>query len=673
VPNTRSLLFNLKLILNQLIRRVMSLNYFFLGGSAMVKRKHCLEMALALVCCVLMLPDMASAGMGQVLYERWDGDGTAESMLTESSTPDYTEILSTTEWGVGDDDSTDNYRGRITAWLIPPVTGNYTFWIVTDDNGCLWLSTDHDPANAQLIAQETTWAGEDEWGGVGDEARSASIMLEAGKAYWLRGGYQEGGGGDHIRIAWASTQAAIAEHTIIKGQYLSNTNPFYASLPDPADGAVNVMVEDVQLSWAAPVLLVDSTYTVYLGSDPNEELPLLVSDLTEPAVSAGNLDTDTTYLWRVDVYDPNEGGNPTVNAGPVWSFTTMPAIPVILVQPQYALVYAGETTSFTISAYSANSEPLTYEWFKETAPGIILSDTDTLTITDAQLDDEGIYKCSLTNAFGDVTSDVAGLFIKRAIGHWPFDGTLEDIVGGNHGTYLGGGSESYDTGVPDLGGSALLFNGQENRAITVPSIAVTSGFFSIAFWDFSPPDILNDGYMLASGSPAGWETMYMRRWEDSWIGGLNRYVGCVGLADPDEETAAEISFGYVGPYQRDQWHHHVMTYDHVTGIAAWYVDGAKAGEYSGAEFTAFEPEIYIGDRNSGGRAFEGLIDDLYIYSYPLTPIEVAVEYTKVTGGEVCMGYPEYDFNEDCRIDILDLEAFLQEWLQCNIFPSDHCF
>jgi hypothetical protein len=26
--------------------------------------------------------------------------------------------------------------------LKPPVTGNYTFWISSDDNGQLWLSTD---------------------------------------------------------------------------------------------------------------------------------------------------------------------------------------------------------------------------------------------------------------------------------------------------------------------------------------------------------------------------------------------------------------------------------------------------------------------------------------------------------------------------------------------------
>jgi hypothetical protein len=341
-------------------------------------------------------------------------------------------------------------------------------------------------------------------------------------------------------------------------------------------------------------------------------------------------------------------------------------------------VEEGEDAVFIVDAtnpVTMDDTGMTYAWYKTGDPGVVLSTTDSLTINSATVADEGYYYCTVTvtETADSADSREASLAIKRVLGHWPFDGNLEDVVGGNHGTYLGGGSESYGSGVPDLGGSALEFDGIENKAITIPSIAVTGRSWSIAFWDFSLPDILNDGYMVASGSPDGWETMYMRRWEDSWIGGLNRYVGCVGMADPDEETAAEISFGYIGPYQRDQWHHHVMTYDHGTGIAVWYVDGAKAGEYVEAEFTAFEPQIYIGNRSGGERAFEGLIDDLWLYSYPLSDIEVAVEYTKVTGGQVCMGYPEHDFNEDCKVDILDLELFLQKWLQCNIFPYDHCF
>ena len=163
-----------------------------------MKKALLLRALLAVGILYLAIAPFAPAGVGNALYERWDGGDDEYTMLTESSPPDYTEILTSTEWGIGDDPDVDNYLARITAWIIPPVTADYIFWLVTDDNGCLWLSTDHDPANAQLIAEETEWAGENEWGDVGDEAQSEPITLEGGKAYWLRGGQQESAGGDHI-------------------------------------------------------------------------------------------------------------------------------------------------------------------------------------------------------------------------------------------------------------------------------------------------------------------------------------------------------------------------------------------------------------------------------------------------------------------------------------------
>ncbi|MHC4283284.1 MAG: PA14 domain-containing protein [Planctomycetota bacterium] len=44
------------------------------------------------------------------------------------------------------------------GFLYPPVSGDYTFWISSDDASELWLSTDDNPANKALIAFETTWS-----------------------------------------------------------------------------------------------------------------------------------------------------------------------------------------------------------------------------------------------------------------------------------------------------------------------------------------------------------------------------------------------------------------------------------------------------------------------------------------------------------------------------------
>ena len=44
------------------------------------------------------------------------------------------------------------YGQRIRGYIVPPSTGNYTFWIASDDYSQLWLSTDNDPANKSMIA-----------------------------------------------------------------------------------------------------------------------------------------------------------------------------------------------------------------------------------------------------------------------------------------------------------------------------------------------------------------------------------------------------------------------------------------------------------------------------------------------------------------------------------------
>ena len=51
----------------------------------------------------------------------------------------------------------DSYGARLSGWLIPPTTGNYKFYLASDDQGALFLSTDATAANKKLIALEPQW------------------------------------------------------------------------------------------------------------------------------------------------------------------------------------------------------------------------------------------------------------------------------------------------------------------------------------------------------------------------------------------------------------------------------------------------------------------------------------------------------------------------------------
>jgi len=41
-------------------------------------------------------------------------------------------------------------------------------------------------------------------------------------------------------------------------------------------------------------------------------------------------------------------------------------------------------------------------------------------------------------------------------------------------------------------------------------------------------------------------------------------------------------------------------------------------------------------------------------------------------GPVCVEYPEMDFNQDCKVDQLDLDLFMEHWLECNLDDPNAC-
>ena len=59
-----------------------------------------------------------------------------------------------------------------------------------------------------------------------------------------------------------------------------------------------------------------------------------------------------------------------------------------------------------------------------------------------------------------------------------------------------------------------------------------------------------------------------------------------------------------------------------------------------------------------------------IYDYVLDSIEVALIYTEFNPGtDACWGEVEFDFNNNCVVDIADLAIIVESWLECNIVPT----
>jgi len=143
-------------------------------------------------------------GSGTILREYWTGIG-GSSVWDLTNNPNYpdhptgdgevTSFEGPTNWN-------DSYGTRVRGYVHPPITGSYVFWIASDDASQLWLSTDDDPANRQLIASVSGWTSPRQWNKFSSQ-ESTELYLEAGPRYYIEALQKEGSGGDHLAVRWA--------------------------------------------------------------------------------------------------------------------------------------------------------------------------------------------------------------------------------------------------------------------------------------------------------------------------------------------------------------------------------------------------------------------------------------------------------------------------------------
>lgn len=270
-------------------------------------------------------------GLGTIVQDVWNNlDGTDLNTLKDSTnfpnSPDETTVLDEFSTAI---DFADNYGGRITGWLYVPATGEYTFWLTTDDQGELWLSTDDDPDNIELIAYVKDsptatggWAASTEWTKYPTQ-KSAPVTLQAGNKYYIETLWKEGGGGDHCRVAWEGP--GIPTRTIIPGTNLSPYEPVQAFGPNPGNGAVDIS-QTTALSFKAGINA--ASHEIYFGSDEDTVTNATKSspefkgtgNLGDESYDPGKLEWNTTYFWRVDEVNNSNPASPWI--GKTWSFTT---------------------------------------------------------------------------------------------------------------------------------------------------------------------------------------------------------------------------------------------------------------------------------------------------------------------------------------------------------------
>lgn len=161
----------------------------------------------------------AGAGTGTITRELWTGlSGKSIDDLLDS--PNYPDSpakreeltsLDAPRAGAGD------YGQRIRGYVHPPATGQYRFWIASDDGSRLLLSSDDSAANAVVIASVPEWTGLQVWDKYAEQ-ESALITLQAGNRYYIEVLHKQGDQKDNLSVAW---QPPGGTRAIIAGEYLS--------------------------------------------------------------------------------------------------------------------------------------------------------------------------------------------------------------------------------------------------------------------------------------------------------------------------------------------------------------------------------------------------------------------------------------------------------------------
>jgi hypothetical protein len=117
------------------------------------------------------------------------------------------------------------------GYICPPATGNYVFWIASDNSGELWLSTTINAANKVRIAYNTSSTNSRQWNKFTTQ-KSVFIALVAGTKYYIEALMKESTGNDNLAVGWAKPgQSTAAPSEVIPGIYLSVNNTTDAPVP----------------------------------------------------------------------------------------------------------------------------------------------------------------------------------------------------------------------------------------------------------------------------------------------------------------------------------------------------------------------------------------------------------------------------------------------------------
>lgn len=407
---------------------------------------------------------------------------------------------------------------------------------------------------------------------------------------------------------------------------------------------------------------------VYFGTDPNTAL---MSKLTfTPAVTSVNIDSfagysvplaEGVYYWRVDCYDTHPT-DPNKFAGPYWTFTATAAPIFVSIDPSWQAKFVGETAEAITAVFSSGSS-ITYSWYRSadnatnTPSDDVLVGTDSSTLSLGTLNKThaGWYYCVASGAGGQTASSTVRVSIKQKIAHYTFDGNADDTSGNNlHGTLMG--SPDFAAGIFD---QALSFDGTDDYVQLPAGFDDFSPGLTISVWA-RPAAVTNWARFVDLGNGAASDNIFLSRNGTSTNLTYSHY----------REAISAGAVTATGALTLNEWQMYVAVMD-SSGNVTLYRNGlpVQTGVIAQMPNIIVRNTNYIGESNwTDDTFYNGLMDDVQIWNYPLTADQVANLYA-AGAGSFCRFRPQMDFSGNCRVDLADLAVFAQSWLQCGIHPD----
>ncbi|MES9684605.1 LamG-like jellyroll fold domain-containing protein [Gottfriedia acidiceleris] len=194
------------------------------------------------------------------------------------------------------------------------------------------------------------------------------------------------------------------------------------------------------------------------------------------------------------------------------------------------------------------------------------------------------------------------------VAHWKFDEgsgtTVSDSSGnGNTGTLVNNPTWTYS----DKGG-ALAFSGGKRAEFNSSATLNKTGDESVSFW-------------FKTSQPTTSTTSIFR--QSNRFTALQLAGGQARVAYWPNASSSYKALYFPWTYSDNKWHHYVASYDHSTGLKI-YVDGnlVASDTTNLGPLPTVTSKIVLGATETGGEAYNGMLDDVRVFDLALTQDEV---------------------------------------------------